>query len=66
MAQDREYINPVQAAMILGVTASTLALWRCYKTEALPFYREDYGRRILYKRSEVEAYAEKRKRKFGA
>ncbi len=47
MALDREYINPVQAAMILGVTASTLALWRCYKTEDLAFYREEYGRRIF-------------------
>ena len=62
--EEGELINPVQAAKIIGVKPSTLAIWRCYRTYDLPFYRASNGKRVFYKEAEVWAFVENRRKKL--
>ena len=64
MYKEPEFISTVKAAQLLRVSPNTLAIWRCYKTVNLPFYKTENGRRIVYRRSDVEAFAEERKKKL--
>jgi len=57
-------ITPVEAARIIGIGAQTLAMWRCYRSENLPFYRAADGKHIFYKEAEVRAFVEKRRKKL--
>ncbi len=46
-----------QAAMYLGVTSGTLAVWACQKRYSLPYYR--IGRIVYYSRDDLDAFLEK-------
>ena len=58
-----ELITPIDAARIIGIKVQTLALWRCYQSVNLPFYRGIDGKKIFYKREQVEAFAKARREK---
>jgi hypothetical protein len=59
-----ELITPVDAARIIGIKVQTLALWRCYQSVNLPFYRAEDGKRVFYKKAEVENFSKSRKEKL--
>ena len=46
--QNLDLLTPVQAAEVLGVSAGTLAVWRCTKRYALPYVK--VGRLVRYGR----------------
>ena len=49
-------MSPEEVARCLDVTVETLAVWRCTKRYPLPWYK--IGRKVFYRRSDVEAYIE--------
>lgn len=49
-----ELFTPEQAADYLGVTAKTLAVWRCVGRYNIPFVK--VGRLVKYRRSELDAF----------
>ena len=51
-------LNPEETASILGVTAGTLAVWRCTKRYCLPFVK--IGRKIFYRSEDVQSFVESR------
>jgi excisionase family DNA binding protein len=58
LANPNELLNREQTAELIGVAASTLDQWRCYRRHGLPFIR--VGRLIRYKRSQIEAWLKSR------
>ncbi|EJM61920.1 Helix-turn-helix domain protein [compost metagenome] len=54
-----EYLNPGQTAEILGVSVDTLRFWRYSgkHTKQIPAHKH-ISRRVFYKRSDVERFAE--------
>lgn len=53
----REYLAPKEAAAIIGVTVSTLCIWR--KQKRGPNWRRTETSRIYYPRSELEEWFNK-------
>ena len=49
-------LTPKEAAVILGVSPGTLAIWRCTKRYALSYRK--IGRRIMYHPRDVSAFIE--------
>jgi len=52
------YLTSVHAAALLGLRASTLAAWRCLKSDGPPFVK--IGSAVRYRRSALLAWAEAR------
>lgn len=48
-------LTETEAAEIIGVKPQTLAIWRCSKRYALPYFKIG-GRFIRYRRSAVERF----------
>lgn len=56
---ESEYLTEQLAAHYLGLAAITLKIWRGKgKPVAAPY---KFGKRIMYRRADVEAYAEQRR-----
>lgn len=53
-----ELLTPAEAAGVLGVEVSTLAVWRCTGRYDVPYIR--VGRAIRYRREELDAWLESR------
>ncbi|GAB2801540.1 hypothetical protein GCM10027040_31660 [Halomonas shantousis] len=51
-----DFIEPTEAAKILHVKTSTLAVWRSTKRYNLPYYKS--GRWVLYRRSECQQFVQ--------
>ncbi|MCD6308495.1 MAG: helix-turn-helix domain-containing protein [Candidatus Latescibacteria bacterium] len=51
-------LTPSEVAQALGVTTSTLAIWRCNKRYDLPYTK--IGRLVMYRQVDVEAFIETR------
>jgi len=51
-----DYITEKQAAVLVGLSWTTLRRWREMGNTKFPYYKP--GGRIRYKRTEVEAYME--------
>ena len=49
-------VSPVEAASLLGVSAHTLAVWRCAKRYALPYIK--VGTRVMYRPCDIEQFIE--------
>ncbi|MGF7163501.1 excisionase family DNA binding protein [Rhodoligotrophos appendicifer] len=47
-------LSPEEAARLLKTTAGTLAAWRCTGHMRIPFVK--FGRKVLYRRSDLERY----------
>ena len=52
-------MTPEEVSAELGVTTQALEVWRSTKRYPLPYYK--LGRRIFYRRSDVEAFIESRR-----
>ena len=59
MAEEKEYLNTVEAGRLLGLAPKTLARYRCTGTGPV-FCR--FGNRVRYRREDLEAWAETRRR----
>jgi excisionase family DNA binding protein len=51
-------LNPAGAAAYLGVTESTLSVWRCVGRYDIKFVK--VGRLVKYRQSELDAFLERR------
>lgn len=51
-------LDPEQVSEILGVSPKTLNVWRCTGRYNLPFVKS--GARVRYRRTDVEAFIERR------
>jgi excisionase family DNA binding protein len=58
--QKTELLTDAEAAKILHVSAGTLSVWRSTGRYRLPFVK--IGRKVFYKRSDIDAWIEKRTR----
>jgi excisionase family DNA binding protein len=58
LAKGDRFLTPDEVATILGIDSQTLANWRSTKRYPLKYAR--IGRRIRYRLSDVEAFAESR------
>jgi excisionase family DNA binding protein len=54
-----QLLTSEEAAEVLGVTAGTLACWRCLRRYRLPFVK--IGRNVRYHESDLLAWIESRK-----
>lgn len=54
-----ELVDPIETARILGLKPSTLAVWRSKNFKLGPRF-VTVGRRIRYRRSDIEAYVQSR------
>ena len=54
----RDLLDEVQAAVTLDVTPGTLAVWRSTGRYKLPFIK--VGRKVRYRRADLEAWLEAR------
>lgn len=52
-------LSPAETAQLLGVSAGTLAVWRCTKRYALAYLK--IGAKIRYRLSDVEKFIETRR-----
>jgi len=59
LTEETDYLNTVQAGHLLGLSAKTLARYRC--TGAGPVFCR-FGNRIRYRREDLEAWGETRRR----
>ncbi len=50
--------NPIAAAEYLGVSADTLAVWRCTGRYNIPFIK--VGRLVKYRKSALDAFLDRR------
>ncbi len=57
-AKIRRLLNPQATAEILGVTAETLAVWRCEQRYPLRYVK--VGRKIFYRPEDIEAFIQVR------
>jgi excisionase family DNA binding protein len=53
-----ELLNTQQAAEYIGVTVSTLEVWRCTKRYNIPFIK--VGRLVKYRKSSLDTFLESR------
>jgi excisionase family DNA binding protein len=53
-----ELLTPDRVSAILGISTSTLSVWRCTKRYALPYVK--CGRLVRYRRDAVQAFIESR------
>ena len=60
----KDLLDDVSAAEILEVTTGTLAVWRCTGRYNLPFIK--IGRKVRYRRSDLDAWLDARTRINGA
>ena len=56
----KDLLDNVSAAELLEVTPGTLAVWRCTGRYNLPFIK--IGRKVRYRRSDLDAWLEGRTR----
>lgn len=56
-SQNTELLNNSQAAAYIGVTPSTLEVWRCTKRHPIPFIK--VGRLVKYRRSALDDFLER-------
>ena len=59
-AGDEPWLRYVAAAKVIGITRGTLEVWLCTNRYAVPYYK--VGRNVLFKRSELLAWLESRRR----
>ena len=57
-------LTPPEAAAYIGVTENTLSVWRCVGRYAIPFIKS--GRLVKYRKSELDAFLERRTHSNGA
>ena len=57
-------MTPAEAAVYLGLTTGTLAVWRCTGRYSLPFVKA--GRSVRYDASALDAWLATRTRDTGA
>jgi len=57
-------LSPQETADLLGVSATTLSVWRCRGPEELPYVK--VGSRVMYRQSDIDNYLEDRTRRFPA
>jgi excisionase family DNA binding protein len=62
--RSRELLDETEAAELLGICAGTLSVWRSTGRYKLAFVK--VGRRVKYRRSDIEAWLEARTRSNGA
>jgi excisionase family DNA binding protein len=60
----RDLLDEIQAAITLDVTPGTLSVWRSTGRYNLPFIK--VGRKVRYRRADLEAWLESRTRSSGA
>lgn len=58
--QQTDLLTDTQTAKILRVSAGTLSVWRSTGRYRLPFVK--IGRKVFYRRSDIDAWIEKRTR----
>ena len=63
-AVQHDFVDDKKAAEILDVSAGTLSVWRSTGRYNLPFVK--IGRKVRYRRSDLQAWLEKRTRETGA
>ena len=51
-------VSPADAAATLGVTAATLAIWRCTRRYPLPYVK--VGRSVKYRAADLEEFIRSR------
>ncbi len=47
-------LTPIETAEILGLSTTTLAVWRCHGTHDLPYIK--VGRKVMYSPEAVERF----------
>ncbi len=57
--QNNDRLDAKQAAELIGVTSSTLAVWRCTGKEKIPYYK--IGKKVFYKTEHILAWIETKK-----
>lgn len=57
-------LSPLETADLLGVSASTLSVWRCRGRQELPYVK--VGSRVMYRQSDIDDYLEGRTRRSSA
>lgn len=62
--EDLKLLDAKAAAELLGVSASTLAVWRCVKRYPLPFVKVGSG--VKYRLSDLRRFIESRTVRLGA
>jgi len=55
---EERLLTPKETAEYLGISAATLAKWRCLDAQSLPYVRT--GRLIRYRIADVRAYLDSR------
>ena len=60
----KQLLDEQQAAIIIDVTPGTLSVWRSTGRYNLPFIK--VGRKVRYRRADLEAWLESRTRANGA
>jgi excisionase family DNA binding protein len=60
----RELIDETEAADFLNISPGTLSVWRSTGRYSIPFVK--VGRRVRYRRSDLEAWLQSRTRSNGA
>jgi excisionase family DNA binding protein len=64
VGRSRELLDDAEAAELSGICAGTLSVWRSAGRYKLPFVK--VGRRVKYRRNDIEAWLEARTRSNGA
>lgn len=59
-----ELVSSADAAAMLRIKKQTLAVWRCAKRQPLPYVK--MGRRVFYKRRDLERFVERNTLTMGA
>ena len=54
----KRWVTPTEAAALIGVTAQTLANWRCSQKKAQPRFYQSGPKSVRYLRKDVEAWIE--------
>lgn len=60
----QDLLNEIQAASFIDVTPGTLSVWRSTGRYNLPFIK--VGRKVRYRRADLEAWLESRTRANGS
>jgi len=60
----RDLLDANQAAIILDVTPGTMGVWRSTGRYSIPFIK--VGRKVRYRRADLEAWLESRTRASGS
>lgn len=54
-----ERLTHLEAAEYLGITGSTLNVWRCTGRHQIPYYK--IGSKVLYEKADLDAWLSSRK-----